>query len=340
MKPLYITGILVLLLIVALSQWRIDWVKFDTTTLSGLVKTSITYMNPKTETLITPKETYRLGFVGDIMLDRSVRQVVNRENITYKSLFTEVEKKLQSYDMLFGNLEGPISATGTNQGSVYSFRMDPIVGSTLKELGFDVISIANNHSFDWGVYAFKETLEILTKNNIVYIGGGKNEKEAYTPYIKTLPDGTTIAMLGLSQFGSGYMRAKEKSAGIAIIDKDFITAAVEILSTQYDIVVVSMHFGEEYEPLPNKYQKTIAEAIIDAGGDVVVGHHPHVLQPLETYKNGYIAYSMGNFIFDQNFSNETMTGGILVVSIKNKEIIDAHINTTFQDELFTVHLFN
>lgn len=290
------------------------------------------------ESLPDKKEVYTLGFVGDIMLDRGVKWATEKEEEPYYSLLEEIIPTLQSYDVLFGNLEGPMSATGTDQGSIYSFRMDPRNAKVLKEAGFDILSVANNHSFDWGVHAFKDTMRILDESGIAHIGGGNTIEDASTPHISTLPDGTTIAFLGFSEFGKNWMEATSDSAGIAIINTDFIHPAVEILKEQHDIVVISLHFGEEYEELPNETQRELSEGIIDAGADLVVGHHPHVLQPLEKYSDGYIAYSLGNFIFDQNFSLETMTGGILTVDVEDGSIRNAHIRTTFQDSDYKAHI--
>jgi poly-gamma-glutamate synthesis protein (capsule biosynthesis protein) len=284
------------------------------------------------------QDTYKLGFVGDIMLDRGVRNVVEKKGITYEAMFSEISPRLGAYDLLFGNLEGPISATGTKQGSIYSFRMKPETGEALQKVGFDVLTVANNHAFDYGISAFEETLSILKDNDIAYVGGGLNYKEAYSPHVETLPDGTSVATFGFSQFGGKYMEAKKDQAGIALINTDFIKKTIASTSEKYDIVIITLHFGEEYESLPNKYQNKIAKLAIDEGADLVVGHHPHVMQPLERYKNGYIAYSLGNFIFDQNMSLETMTGYILNVSVKNKKISDAYIRATYQDTSFSVRI--
>jgi len=264
----------------------------------------------------------KLGFVGDIMLDRNIESVIVKSiQRDFQFPFYFVDKKLKEFDILFGNLEGPVSDKGADQGSIYSFRMDPKVIDVLKSKGFKVLSVANNHMGDWGTSAMKDTFVRLDNRGIKYVGGGVNEDEAYNYKIIEIK-GIKIAYAAFSQFGKGYLEAIGDNSGIAIISKEKIKDVVKRAQDVADIVVVSFHFGDEYQTTQNKYQEKISRYTIDQGADLVVGHHPHVVQPIEEYEDGYIAYSLGNFIFDQNFSDDTKNGAILEVTLKENKIIE------------------
>ncbi|MEK9175628.1 MAG: CapA family protein, partial [Patescibacteria group bacterium] len=209
--------------------------------------------------------------------------------------------------------------------------------TALKDAGFDILSVANNHIGDWGEVAMTDTFARLKNAGIVSVGGGTNAKDAHDPKILEVR-GTKIAYLAYSQFGKGYTEAGGSTPGIAIIDKDSIMRDVSYAKSVADIIVVSFHFGDEYNDMPNEFQKQISHLAIDAGADLAVGHHPHVIEPIEEYKGKTIAYSLGNFVFDQAFSSKTRTGIMLSVSLKGKSIervstTTIFINSNFQPQL-------
>ena len=256
-----------------------------------------------------------VAFVGDMMLDRGVKSSVSKNFAgDYAGLFSEVADQLSNYDLLFANLEGPISDRGVDQGGLYSFRFDPKVLPALKAVGFTVFSVANNHTFNWGGEAFTDTLSRLAENGITYVGGGFSGSEAYAGKVITV-EGVKVAFLTFSQFRDGGVNSTSTRPGMAMVLEKEIAESVSKARAEADLVVVSYHFGEEYEKLPNDFQQKYAKLAIDAGADLIIGHHPHVVQTLEQYKNVYIIYSLGNFIFDQYFSPETMQGGLLEVEI-------------------------
>lgn len=283
-----------------------------------------------------PQDTpIRLGFVGDIMLNRAVeKKVLSEGGGDFRFPFLKIADTLAPYDLLFGNLEGPISDQGENVGSIYSFRMDPRVVDGLIYAGFDVLSVANNHMGDWTKRAMKDTFARLKKADIVPVGGGNTEAEAYAPHYVDVR-GIRIGFVGFSEFGKGYLEGDAKTPGIAIAEKSRVVAGVAEARASADIVVASFHFGEEYRDNPTRFQQDMARAAIDAGADLVVGHHPHVLEPLEKYGSGYIKYSLGNFVFDQSFSEKTMTSEVLDITVQGKKIVDVKeiplgINASFQ----------
>ncbi len=268
------------------------------------------------------KANIRLAFVGDMMLDRGVKISVNKNFAgDYRQLFIKVFDQLKNYDILIANLEGPISNLGTDIGGIYSFRFEPKVVSILKEVGFDVFSLANNHILNWDYPALIDTCKLLAEENIIYIGAGLTGEEAYSSKILIKED-VKIAFLSFSEFTAGGTIPDSEKPGIAVISEKNIQKSIFKAKKESDLVIVSFHFGEEYKKEPNSYQKKYAEFAIDSGADLIIGHHTHVVGELVQYKNVHIIYSLGNFIFDQYFSSETMQGGLLEVEInsKNKKI--------------------
>ena len=276
-------------------------------------------------------QEFSVLFVGDIMLSRDVGKVMfSRED--YKYPFLYVADVLSGADIAFGNLEGPISSRGSNVGSIYSFRADPRSVEGLTHSGFDVLSLANNHIFDWGRDALDDTVSLLFANGITPVGAGRSYEEANTAVVKSL--GTnTIGFLSYTTLYPDSLKAREDRSGVS--DLESAGEAVRLLSGIVDIVVVSIHWGEEYETESNKPQQDLAHKLIDAGADIVVGHHPHVRQEIERYNDGWIIYSLGNFVFDQNFSEEPRTGLVAEAVIENGKVsqvktMQIYISETFQ----------
>lgn len=285
--------------------------------------------------IVTQKpEPITLSFVGDIMLARGVKNVVTKYfNSDYVSfLQTPVIAELATADILFANLEGPVSDRGRNVGSKFSFRFDPLVVPALKSAGFDIVSIANNHMGDWTKTAFEDTITHLRENGILFAGGGMTKQEAIQPTIIEIKD-TKIGFLGFTDVGPNWLAATNTSAGILLASDPEFEMIITKAKEKVDILVVSVHGGEEYKPHTNR-QARIYRSAIDAGADMIVGHHPHVSQDYEWYNNGFIAYSLGNFIFDQYFSAETMQGDTLTVTIEDKKLKSTKVQTVYLNPKF------
>lgn len=278
-----------------------------------------------------------LLFAGDIILSRGVAYQIKKYQ-DYRYPFLKISEFLKSADLVFGNLEGPISNRGRNQGNIYSFRANPEAVKGLKFAGFDILSLANNHIWDWGKEALEDTISILKENGIEPIGVGRNYSEANRAIIKEI-NKTKIAFLAYTNLYPKDLEAKEKSPGISSFDIERVKNEIKQLKEKNtNIVVISFHWGEEYKTRSDRTQQNIAYSLIEAGADLIIGHHPHIVQEIEQYKGKFIAYSLGNFVFDQNFSKETMRGLMLKVTVKNKEIseilpIEIEINSTFQPEI-------
>jgi len=245
-------------------------------------------------------------FVGDIMLSRGVGKKMQKEN-NYNWPFLKIADYLKQADLLFGNLEGPISDQGQDTGKKYSFRAVPQAIEGLNYAGFDVLSIANNHIFDWGQEAKADTILRLKQNNILPAGFDEkpileieNTKIGFSAFTWPLPE--------------------------------------KIELPEADIKIVSMHLGEEYQKKSNSEQQNFARAAIDAGADLVIGHHPHVTQEIEYYQGKYIFYSLGNFIFDQQFNQEVKSGWLVKAIIKNQKIVSTETIKTSISSQYQVEL--
>jgi len=274
-----------------------------------------------------PKEI-KLLFVGDIMMTRYVEKKINILKKDPSFLFENIANYLKSFDYIVANLEGPISNKGIKVGSKYSFRMKPEVVFALNKANIKIVNLANNHIFDYGKVAFEDTLKNLNENKIKYFGN------SYEPLIIE-KESIKIGFLGFSDFLK-HLEVKEGKIGIAVINEN-LSEIIKKAKEKVDILFVSFHWGEEYKKFANERQRKLAKLAIDAGADLIIGHHPHVIQNIEKYKNKFIFNSLGNFIFDQDFSRETMIGGGVEVYIKNKNIEKVYfrkfyLNNDFQIE--------
>src|SRR3989344_4773074 len=252
------------------------------------------------------------------MLDRGVRKSVEvNGGGDFKFLFQNLN--FPDNDIVFGNLEGPASNRGSNQGSIYSFRMLPESLTALASTGFNVLSVANNHAGDWGRDAFVDTITGLEDLNILHPGGGLNRSEAIKPQIIE-KNGVRFGFLAFSDVGPKWLSASDTEPGILLADDPRFSEIVSEASREVDVLIVSYHFGEEYQTTATDRQKTLAHQAIEAGAKIVGGQQPHVGQEVEEYNGGLIVYSLGNFIFDQSFSAETMEGLVLEVDMTGPAI--------------------
>ncbi len=284
----------------------------------------------------TPEKDRTIVFTGDIMLSRGI-DFYMRKYGDFRYPLLKVADFLNAADIAFGNLEGPISDSGKNQGSLYSFRADPRAVEGLKLAGLDVLSLANNHILDWGREALEDTLKLLRINGIEPVGAGANYAQANDPVALRAGE-AKIAFFAYTNLYPRSFEATESRAGVSSFEPEIIKKKIFDTRSYADIIVVSLHWGEEYAKIPNAFQKQFARELIDAGADFVIGHHPHVIQKHERYKNGWIFYSLGNFVFDQGFSEETMLGSAVKVTVRNRKIdevepIEIRMNGSFQPEI-------
>lgn len=307
--------------VIAITLLRTDNRAEDYEKILSFIKENVKYITPQQKNIqAVPEETATLTFIGDVMFDRGVKSSVkNNFSNDYSKLFENLTE-LKQADIAFANLEGPISENGKNVGSIYSFRFEPIIAKILKDSGIDIVSFANNHVGDWSLTAFKDTLNNLNLNGILFTGAGRDKKTAsQVTIIET--KGIKVGFLGFSDVGPNWIEAKENQAGQLLASDPNRLLYIQEAKKIVDILVVSYHWGDEYKS-HNSRQTLLAHSSIDNGADIIIGHHSHVIQDIEIYKDKIIAYSLGNAIFDQHFSKETMEGSLLNVVISKDQIIN------------------
>jgi len=241
----------------------------------------------------TPVPRITIAAVGDLMFARDVTALMIDEGIGYP--FARAAPLLEGSDLLIGNLEGTFTERGTPLPKQYAFRSPPALAAVLDEAGFDAVSLANNHTFDFGEAGLRDTLTALREVGVPAFGAGLTEAEAHAPLVLHA-NGLTVAFLGYNAIPE-TQAAGPVSPGVAWATAQ-VTADVHAARGLADFVVVTLHAGTEYSRQPAELQRAFARAAIDAGASAVIGHHPHVLQPWERYGDGVILYSLGNFVFD------------------------------------------
>ncbi len=261
---------------------------------------------------------------GDVMLSRNVGY---RSRVTQDPAypFRYIAEFLKQADITFVNLESPFYHQGpkTPPQNTMIFKAEPEMIEGLVKSGIDIVSLANNHFGNQGIRGELFTFDWLIKNKIEFIGAGRNLTEAHEEKILER-QGIKFAFLGYS-YDVPYYAASENSPGIAFWYIDKMQKDIGRAKEKADVVIVSLHAGEEYTHKPNSAQKKFAHAVIDAGASLVLGHHPHVVQEAEIYKNGLIFYSLGNLVFDQNWSQATSEGAIAKIIFSGKKIKSAEI---------------
>ena len=266
-----------------------------------------------------------LTAVGDISLGDSPKSLGFgvKNKIKHKGthfIFEKVEDLLTG-DIVFGNLETVLSEEGLIP---YNFESEQLRGmpdcaSVLKDVGFTVLNLANNHAMQHGIGAFAETVRVLSDNKIYSIGlRGKNRNGSLPKIVNV--KGHHVGFLGYSLVADRYCCQNEIQYAYCV-PPETIYADVKRLREKVDWVIVSIHRGPEFVSKPSPLSKDIGHNIIDAGADIVLGHHPHVLQGVEEYTGGIICYSLGNFVFDMVWNSATCTSMIIKFNLKKGEKI-------------------
>ena len=281
---------------------------------------------------VPEKRECTLLFTGDVMLSRAVGSRMEAQK-DWSLPFHLIADTLRNADLRYCNLECPVSDRGRNLHHLYSFRADPRAIEGLKATGFDVVSQANNHAYDWGPEALLDSLERLRAAGICPVGAGQNILAAHYPLLVKVGS-LRIAFLAYVDIDPKEAAAGLDRPGVAWLDPAQALADIRFARALADLVIVCPHWGVEYALKPTRDQMELAHQMIDAGADMIVGSHPHVVQPLENYRDHWIAYSLGNFVFDQQ-NPATHRGLVLKATVRDKHIIDVtpmpiDINSRFQ----------
>jgi poly-gamma-glutamate synthesis protein (capsule biosynthesis protein) len=307
------------------------------------MKPTLTYIVMFTALFCQPLQLHAgeiiINTVGDIMLAGKWAPLLRQKGYDYP--FNGVRKELASGDINLANLESPIATSGREYSEKkFRFRAEPPVAKAIKGAGFNLVTLANNHSMDFGGEALTETLQHLSDNGIAWIGAGENLSEARKMAIYTIK-GKKIAFLGYSLTQPIEFFAGQRSPGTAPGYEKMVTADITSARSQADYVIVSFHWGKEAATGTEQYQRTAAHRAIEAGADVIIGHHPHLLQGIERYKNGIIFYSLGNFTFASKSRSADVSAIIRLTLADNRreaEILPLdvlHRRVGFQPQLLT-----
>jgi poly-gamma-glutamate capsule biosynthesis protein CapA/YwtB (metallophosphatase superfamily) len=249
---------------------------------------------------------------GDVMLGRGTGVLIRRLGPDYP--FQEIMQEVQKHDVAFANLESPISDRGTMFApfkGIY-FRAEPVVVAGLQSCGFSVLSLANNHVLDWGVESILDTMRYLEKGGIKYSGVGRSREQALEPAVFTI-SGVRVAFICFNDIYPFSVREAGGTMQTLSMKGNTLKEEINDLRKRFDVVIASVHAGTEYLPEPEREKREKMRSLVDAGVQVVLGSHPHVIQEIEVYGSGLIAYSLGNLIFDQGWSRETSLGMLLEI---------------------------
>ena len=254
-----------------------------------------------------PKQPIKFLFFGDIMLDRHVKDKINQNGFNYllEKLAGGEKRFFQGADVIGANLEGAVTAGGKHYPPEISidFAFNPDDVAQLKNYGFNFFNIANNHILDQGQTGLLETQKNLEGLGFQYVGCPDRQIGECSIKILDIKD-IKVALLSYSMvYGT--------------LDENKVAEQIKAAKQETDLVVVFMHWGVEYEQEARSNQVALAHKMIDAGADVIIGSHPHVVQEMEIYNNKPIFYSLGNFIFDQYFSRETQEGMAVGLTVDN-----------------------
>lgn len=259
-----------------------------------------------------------ISAVGDIMLDGTARPVMKEQGYDYP--FVKMLPYFTGAQIIFGNVEGPLTDRGTPEpDKTFVFRSPPAkVGAALRAAGFNVVSLANNHTLDYGADGLIQTIETLDEVNILHAGAGTDLMAARQPAL-TQANGLKVAILAYSMTLPENFFAGTNKAGTAFGHEAQVRADIVAAREKADIVLVSFHWGQEGKTTLRDYQVRLGHVAIDAGASAVIGHHPHILQGIEQYKNGVILYSLGNFTFG-SYSMNSARSAVAQLRFRNARL--------------------
>ncbi|RJE89798.1 CapA family protein [Paenibacillus sp. 1011MAR3C5] len=256
-------------------------------------------------------EQISLSFVGDMMPGEYINRILLEKG--YDFPYQNVLFYLSEPDIMAGNLELPITTRGTPiEGTPYVHKGSPDALPAIRDAGFDVLSLANNHAMDQGLEGMHDTMKHLQEAGIGYMGVGNNDAEAFAPYIMETK-GFKVAYIGVSGvIPFTHLKADRNTPGIAeTYETTRTVAAIASAKEEADLVIVMVHWGEDAADKPKNLHRSYAREYIDAGADIVIGSHPHVLQGFENYNGKWIAYSLGNFVYATNPKSPQGDTGVL-----------------------------
>ncbi len=313
---IFVIALIILLIIVTVSFYFYNTSKHNSFINSLSSETSVEPENSEeNEKEEAEDTTFSLCAIGDIMCHNTQYQdAYNSDSDSYdfSYVFDDISLYTKTADLCIGNLETTFAGKDRGYSSYPTFNTPDELASNLKKLGLDVLTTANNHCLDKGIDGLNRTIDILNDADISHLGTYKSQEERDTVLIKYVK-GLKIAFINYTYGTNGITVPSDKTYCVNLIDNDLIPKDINSAKEQNaDIIVACMHWGTEYNTSPSSSQKETADFLFKNGVDIVLGGHPHVLQPMEkrtvtlddgTTKDGFIIYSLGNFMADQNAKN-------------------------------------
>lgn len=305
-KPIYKILIVIVLVIIAECCFQI-WRKVD----NEKNQENLVSSNVKEEQEVIPDTTIKMAVIGDIMCHNSnyfdaYNDSTGRYDFSY--VFTDIKEELQSADITVGNLETTFAGPERGYTSYPTFNTPEALANNLKEIGIDLLSTANNHSLDKGYSGLESTIAYLDQEGITHTGTFTSQESQNTVIIQNV-NGINIAFLSFTYGTNGIPVQEGKEYCINLISDELILSQLSLAKEQSpDLICVFMHWGDEYKLEPNAEQERLANLLFDNGVDIILGSHPHVLERMEkrtiiqsdgTTKDGFLIYSLGNFMSGQ-----------------------------------------
>ncbi|WP_040954262.1 CapA family protein [Virgibacillus sp. SK37] len=280
-----------------------------------------------------------LSAVGDILIhDRVYDDARVKDTFNFTPMLDLVDSYLKASSVTFANQETMIGGEEIGLSGYPRFNSPYEIGDALKKAGVDVVSLANNHTLDHGEEAIHNAINYWKELDIMYTGAYKNKADQEKLRIFKTDEDITLAFLAYTYGTNGITEPKNKDYLVNQIDKKQIAGELTKAEKQADVVVLSLHFGDEYERLPNEKQRNLAQFAADQGADIILGHHPHVLQPVE-WVNGkdgnksFVIYSLGNFLSGQDEFYRRI-GGVLTLTLTKVENKGEHAEVEISNPQF------
>ena len=266
--------------------------------------------------------------VGDIFLGGGVVELSAAKGKSY--CFDAIAPAIKSSDIAIGNLESPVCQLETDIRAEY-LAPPPSLLDGLKSAGFNAVSLANNHTLDFGKAGLEQTITALKEREIGYAGAGCDRSSAKQPL--TIPGNPNLVLLSYYGKKMGTVNDRGYTNGAQV---ERVLADIQQAQAENTVVIVAMHWGGYCRQLPQKYQVDFARQMIDAGAKIVLGSGSHTLQPVELYRDGVIAYSLGNFVFDSQLFDpprpETRRSMMLKITLAEKELSNVAIEPVYLND--------
>ena len=258
---------------------------------------------------------------GDLNIAHWITPIIEKQGYDYP--FKYIKEHLFSADLVFANLEAPFCESGEPYPKNFVFKVPEKHAQVLKSGNINLVSLANNHILDFGLSCLTSTVQVLKKEKIYCAGAGSDFNNAYKPAIFKI-NNIKFAFFAYSMTFPKYFFATDSTGGTAYPHKKILKDSISYYNDKVDHIIVSFHWGEELTEFPKEYQQNYARFAIDYGADIILGHHPHVLQGIEKYNNKFIIYSLGNFIF-ASYTNKASDSIMLDLQFSKTKIKDFKI---------------